>query len=343
MSSAPIKQNNSALEELSAHLAEEMAQVDALIAENLKSQSDLAQKIAQHLVSSGGKRLRPMLVLAAFHLAHETDAAQNENSIRMAAAVEMIHTATLLHDDVVDDNARRRGQPTARMLWGNQASILVGDFLLGRAFEIMVAASKASAQFDALQVLSRAAAIIAEGEVMQLTADDDSQMDEAHILKIIAAKTASLFAAAAETGAILARCSDQKRAALADYGQNLGMAFQLMDDALDYDGTLSRLGKQIGGDFREGKVTLPMIVCWQHAGSAEREFWRNAISAPETTKPADFKKACKLMERHGALAATRDHALDYAQRARASLVMFPDNVWRRGFEDMADFAISRDF
>ncbi len=331
-------------EELVERLAPEMAQVDKMIAQNLKSQSELAQKIAQHLISSGGKRLRPMLVLAAAHLADERGVYQEAAHIQMASAVELIHTATLLHDDVVDESAQRRNQPSARILWGNPASILVGDFLLGRAFEITVAVG----ELEALRVLSRTASIIAEGEVMQLavndsTQDDATQMDQTRIIEIISAKTASLFSAAAETGAILAQCSGEKRAALTQYGHHLGMAFQLMDDALDYDGASSKFGKPIGGDFREGKITLPMALCWQHANSAERDFWRAVISVPKKTRPSDFKKARQLMERHGSLKATRDYALDYAHKARATLKVFPDNVWRRGFENMVDFSTSRDF
>ena len=344
MSSATFTQSKAptqALEELTQRLAPEMAQVDALIVKSLKSQSELAQKIAQHLISSGGKRLRPMLVLAATHLADERGDYQGAAHIHMASAVELIHTATLLHDDVVDESTQRRSRPAARILWGNAASILVGDFLLGRAFGLMVAVS----DLEALKVLSQTASIIAEGEVMQLAAakEDTAQIDEAKIISIIAAKTASLFSAAAETGAILAQCSSEKRAALARYGDNLGMAFQLMDDALDYEGASSKFGKQSGGDFREGKVTLPITLCWQHAGSAEREFWQRAMSQPEKSKPSDFKKARQLMERHGALKATREYALDYANKARSALEIFPDSAWRRGFEDMVDFSTSRDF
>ena len=324
------------IDDLTRRLAPDMGQADALLLDRLSSQSALTHKIAHHLISSGGKRLRPMVVLASAYLGHIEDIAP---AIKMAAAVELMHTATLLHDDVVDESAKRRNRPTAHILWGNPAAILVGDFLLGRAFEMMVEVGS----LDALRILSRSASIIAEGEVRQLDLKGAIDIDEKQMMEIVAAKTASLFSAASEVGAILADCDDERRQAIKNYGYYLGMAFQLMDDALDYDGASALFGKNIGGDFFEGKITLPMILCWRQGTASERQFWEDRVSDPKSSKPSHFKKACKLIKDYDCLKITHDYAMDYATQARKSLSIFPNNQWRGAFEDIADFCVLRSF
>ncbi len=306
-------------------LAPDMAAVNDIILRQLKSQSLLSEKIANHLISSGGKRLRPVVVLASAHLSGLKDMTAAH---KMAAAIEIMHTATLLHDDVVDESDKRRNQPSAHILWGNAAAILVGDFLLGRAFELMVEVGS----LEALRILSASASIISEGEVMQLDLKGAMSIKEAEMMKVIAAKTASLFAAAAETAAILADLPPPQRQGLRDFGFNLGMAFQLMDDALDYDGASSQFGKPPGTDFFEGKITLPLILCYRKAGPAERTFLAERIENPQSSKPSDLKKTCKLIHKYDTLISTRDFAVGYIEKAKAQLKDFNDPLWLAQFE-----------
>ncbi len=252
-------------------VAEDMNAVNRIILDKAVSDVELIPTLAHHLIDSGGKRLRPMLTIAAAKLCGY----QGEGHVRLAAAVEFMHTATLLHDDVVDESDYRRGKEAARRVWGNQASVLVGDFLLGQAFRMMVEVGS----LGALKILSGAAAIIAEGEVMQLAAAKNTATTEDEYLAIINAKTAALFSAATEVGAAIANRPAEEQAALKSYGRNLGIAFQLVDDALDYSGDSARLGKAIGDDFREGKITLPVILCFRRGGDAERAFWRRTLGA----------------------------------------------------------------
>ena len=251
-------------------VAEDMQAVNRIILDKAVSDVELIPKLAHHLIESGGKRLRPMLTIAAAKLCGY----QRDGHIRLAAAVEFMHTATLLHDDVVDESDYRRGKASARRVWGNQASVLVGDFLLGQAFRMMVEVGSLSA----LKILSGAAAIIAEGEVMQLAAAKNTATTEDAYLAIIDAKTAALFSAAAEVGGAIANRPAEEQAALRSYGRNLGIAFQLVDDALDYSGNSARLGKSVGDDFREGKITLPVILCFRRGGDRERAFWKRTLS-----------------------------------------------------------------
>jgi octaprenyl-diphosphate synthase len=247
----------------------DMARVNAMILSRTGSDVQMIPEVANHLISSGGKRLRPMLTLAsAAHFGYP-----GEGHIKLAASVEFMHTATLLHDDVVDESDLRRGKPAARMVWGNQASVLVGDFLLGQAFKMMVEVGSLAA----LDILSSAAAVIAEGEVMQLDAAKDLKTDEATYLAVVRAKTAVLFAAAAEVGPVVADAGAAERAAFSAYGLNLGLAFQLVDDALDYGGSSQKLGKRVGDDLREGKITLPVILAYAAGSEDERAFWRRCI------------------------------------------------------------------
>jgi octaprenyl-diphosphate synthase len=310
----------------------DMAGVNALIHARLQSEVPLIPALGDHLVEAGGKRLRPLLTVAAARLCG-TD---NEAHRNLAAAVEFIHTATLLHDDVVDGSQLRRGKVAAHLIWGGSASVLVGDFLFARAFELMVE----TGSLKALDILARASRVIAEGEVLQLTRVRDLQLDQATYLEIIRGKTAELFAAAAESGAVVSGASEAQVAALADYGLKLGLAFQLADDALDYGGASETLGKNAGDDFREGKVTLPLLLAIQRSGAAEAAFWERTVGEREQSD-ADFRRARELILTTGGLAATLDLARDYAGEAKAALQLFPKNDWRASLEALADFAVDR--
>ncbi|MBL4785020.1 MAG: polyprenyl synthetase family protein, partial [Cohaesibacteraceae bacterium] len=249
--------------------ADDLRRVNSLILEKAGSDVEMIPEIARHLISSGGKRLRPMLTLAAATMCGY----QGEGHVKLATSVEFMHTATLLHDDVVDESEMRRGKKAARMLWGNQATVLVGDFLLGQAFKMMVEVGS----LTALDILSNAACVIAEGEVLQLGAAKNTSTTEDEYLAVISAKTAALFSAACEVGPVLQNSSRDERAAFRSYGQNLGLAFQLIDDALDYGGSSIDLGKNTGDDFREGKITLPVVLAFRRGNEKERSFWKRCL------------------------------------------------------------------
>jgi octaprenyl-diphosphate synthase len=289
-------------------------------------------QIAEHLISSGGKRLRPMVTLAAAQMFGYA----GEGHVKLATSVEFMHTATLLHDDVVDESGMRRGRQTARMIWGNQASVLVGDFLLGQAFRMMVDVGS----LDALDVLSTAASVIAEGEVMQLAAAQNLETTEDEYLAVIKAKTAALFSAAAEVGPIIAGASRSDRAALRSYGTNLGLAFQLVDDALDYGGSSKDLGKNVGDDFREGKVTLPVILSYRRGTAEEREFWKSAIEGRDNGD-AELEKALGLMTRCSAIGDTIGRARHFGEIARDALAPLKPTPQKSALLEVIDFCISR--
>jgi octaprenyl-diphosphate synthase len=288
--------------------------------------------LADHLITGSAKRLRPLLTVAAARLAGGRDDA----CLKLAAAVEFIHTATLLHDDVVDSSQLRRGRVAAHLIWGAPSSVLVGDFLFARAFELMVGAGS----MPALEILARASRVIAEGEVLQLTRAHDLDLSQDVYLEIIKAKTAELFAAAAEAGAVSAGASADRCKALRKYGQDLGLAFQLVDDALDYSGDSETLGKNPGDDFREGKATLPLLLAMARTGAKERDFWVRTVDRREQTE-ADFDRARDLMRQTGALQSTLDLARSYAESAKAMLADFGANPWRPALEDLADVAVAR--
>ena len=316
-----------------ARLAQaDMAAVDALIIERMQSDVPVIPLLAEHIVAAGGKRMRPLITVAAARAAGGTI----ENPVKLAAAVEFIHTATLLHDDVVDGSERRRGKVAAHLIWGSATSVLVGDFLFARAFELMVE----TGQMRALGILATASSVIAEGEVLQLTRAHDLNLDQATYLKIISAKTAELFAAAAEAGAVGAGADDKVTAALRAYGLNLGLAFQLADDALDYGGSSEALGKNAGDDFREGKVTLPLLLAMAKTRGREDAFWERTINKGERTED-DFRRARELIIGTGAVTATLDTAGDYADEAKAALRVLPKSDWRDALDALADFAVSR--
>ena len=272
------KRDAASIAKLVALTAADMGRVNELILSKAGSEVAMIPEVANHLISSGGKRLRPMLTLAAAQMFGYA----GDGHVKLATSVEFMHTATLLHDDVVDESDLRRGKKTARMIWGNQASVLVGDFLLGQAFSMMVDVGS----LDALDILSTAASIIAEGEVMQLAAANNLETTEDEHFAVIKAKTAALFSAAAEVGPVIAGATRTDRAALRSYGINLGLAFQLIDDALDYGGSAKDLGKNVGDDFREGKVTLPVILAYRRGSVEERAFWKSAIENRESDDAA---------------------------------------------------------
>lgn len=312
--------------------AADMTRVNELILSKAGSDVEMIPEIANHLISSGGKRLRPMVTLAAAQMFGYV----GDGHVKLATSVEFMHTATLLHDDVVDESDLRRGRKTARMIWGNQASVLVGDFLLGQAFRMMVDVGS----LDALDILSTAASVIAEGEVMQLAAAKNLETTEDEHFAVIKAKTAALFSAAAEVGPVIARASRADRAALRSYGMNLGLAFQLIDDALDYGGSAKDLGKNVGDDFREGKVTLPVILSYRRGSASERAFWKSAIE-DNATDDAALDKAIGLMARHAAIADTIGRARHFGEIARDALAPLDASAQKTALIDVIDFCISR--
>ena len=310
----------------------DLERVNNLIIERMKSPVALIPKLAGHLIAAGGKRLRPMLTLAASRLAGYT----GERPIRIAACVEFIHTATLLHDDVVDQGERRRGLTSANRLWGNSASVLVGDFLFSRAFELMVE----DGSLKVLAILSRASSVIAEGEVLQLTTANDVETSETLYLDVIKAKTAELFAAACRLGPVIAERPEVEEKALEAYGMNLGIAFQAIDDVLDYAAKQAVFGKTIGNDFSEGKMTLPVVLAYRRGNDEERQFWRRTVNNLDQ-KPGDFERAVALMEKHGALADAVARARHYGSIARDSIGIFSDGPPKAALLDLIDFCIER--
>ena len=328
------KRKAPSLEPLLALCDGDMTQVDREIVVRMRSPVSLIPELAHHLVGAGGKRMRPLLTVAAARLCgYETS---DDRHVKLATCVEFIHSATLLHDDVVDVSALRRGKPSANSLWGDKASVLVGDFLFTRAFELMVEVGS----LDVLAVLSRASLTIAEGEVLQLVSQRDTSTPEATYLEVIKAKTARLFAAAAEVGAMIAGHNGPERVALESFGMNLGIAFQLVDDALDYSGREAQLGKSVGDDFREGKITLPVILAFLRGRTVEREFWKRTIERLEQ-RDGDLEHAQALIDRYGALFDTLERARHYGAMARDALGLFPDSPLKAALLEAVDFAIDR--
>lgn len=309
-----------------------MGRVNELILDRCGSDVGMIPEVARHLIDSGGKRLRPMLTIASAMMCGY----RGNGHIKLAGSVEFMHTATLLHDDVVDESDLRRGKLAARMVWGNQASVLVGDFLLGQAFKMMVEVGS----LEALDILSNAAAVIAEGEVMQLSAAKNMATTEDEYLAVIAAKTAALFSAAAEVGPTIAGRGRDDRAAFRSYGTNLGLAFQLIDDALDYGGSSADLGKQVGDDFREGKVTLPVVLAYRRGSDEDRAFWSRVLVEGKI-EDGDLEQAIALMRRHGAIDDTIARARHFGVVARDALAPFPESACRSALLEAVDFCISR--
>ncbi|GAB4286178.1 MAG: polyprenyl synthetase family protein [Roseovarius sp.] len=320
-------------EELAQLLSARLDAVNALIRERMASRhAPRIPEITAHLVEAGGKRLRPMLTLASAQMCGY----RGDHDVHLAATVEFIHTATLLHDDVVDESSQRRGRPTANLLWDNKSSVLVGDYLFARAFQLMVE----TGSLRVLDILSDAAATIAEGEVLQLSAARDLRTDEAIYLQVVRGKTAALFSAATQVGGVLAGVDEAQIAALYEYGDALGIAFQISDDLLDYQGDSRVTGKNVGDDFRERKLTLPVILALAGASAEERAFWQRTIEKGDQ-QSGDLERALEILARHDALARTRQAAHGWAERARAAMARMPAHPLRRILSDLADYVVSR--
>lgn len=324
----------SPLDQLQDMLAGDMARVNDIIMTRMHSDVPLIPQLAGYLISSGGKRIRPLMTLASAALYN----GDNERAALLAACVEFIHTATLLHDDVVDDSDERRGNPSANTVFGNEASVLVGDFLFSRAFQLMVA----DGSLDVLKILSDAAAIIAEGEVLQLSTQGnlDTSMDE--YLEVVKGKTAALFAAACEVGPVVANADKSQAEALCEYGMCLGIAFQIVDDVLDYAASQEKLGKTVGDDFREGKMTAPIILALEKADDEERAFWTRTLGDRDQDE-GDLSRAQAIIAKHDTLAAGLALARTYAEKARLALSEAPDSPLRAVLDDLAIFTVERDF
>ena len=313
-------------------VSSDLNQVNAVILDRMQSDVFLIPELAGHLIAGGGKRLRPMLTLACAKLLDYPGTRHH----KLAAAVEFIHTATLLHDDVVDGSGLRRGKRTANIIWGNPASVLVGDFLFSRSFELMVE----DGSLKVLKILSRASRIIAEGEVDQLTAQRRIETSEDHYLEIISAKTAALFAAACRIAAVVGERDESVEEALDSYGRNLGVAFQLIDDAIDYSSDGATMGKEVGDDFRDGKITLPVILAVARGNDEERAFWRDAMEGRRVADE-DLAHATSLLARHQAIEDTLERARHYGQRAINALGSFPNGKAKSALIEAVEFAISR--
>jgi octaprenyl-diphosphate synthase len=326
------RQKKPNLDKLQALVTDDLRAVNEVIVQRMESPVALIPQLAGHIVASGGKRLRPILTLAAARMCGY----EGERHIPLAACVEFIHTATLLHDDVVDESELRRGQASANAVWGNQASVLVGDFLFSRAFQVMVA----DGSLKVLKILSDASAVIAEGEVLQLMTTGDTATGEANYLEVITAKTAELFAAACRIGAVVAERPKAEEDALLSYGTNLGIAFQLIDDVLDYSAKQAELGKTVGDDFREGKVSLPAILAFNRGDEDERAFWRRTLEDLDQSDD-DLERAIALMTKHNALSDTVDRARHYGAVARDALGIFQDNPQKLALLELVDFCIER--
>lgn len=323
---------NGGLEPLSALVADDLQAVNRLIVEYMHSPVALIPQLASHIVAAGGKRLRPMLTLAAAKLCSY----QGERHLGLAACVEFIHTATLLHDDVVDASDLRRGLATANAVWGNKPSVLVGDFLFSRAFQLMVT----DGSLEVLRILSNASAIIAEGEVLQLMTANDTSSDEKAYMDVIEAKTAALFAAACRIGAVVAERPAAEEDALERFGSGFGIAFQLVDDILDYSALQAELGKAVGDDFRDGKITLPVVLAFQRADEPERAFWRRCLENQDQ-HDGDFEQAIEILQRRDALADAMARAREYATASRQALECFPDNPAKSALNEVVEFCIDR--
>lgn len=325
-----------ALRDLAEYLADDMAACNRAIVERMDSPVALIPQLAAHLVAAGGKRLRPLLTLASARLCGYQPDATHQRHVALAACVEFIHTATLLHDDVVDESSLRRGMASANAVFGNKASVLVGDFLFARSFQLMTD----DGSLKVMNILSSASATIAEGEVLQMSTQNDLSTQIDQYLEVIHGKTAALFAAACRVGAVVADRGEAEERALESYGTNLGMAFQLVDDALDYAADQARLGKTVGDDFREGKITLPVLAAYAAGSPEDRAFWQRVIEESEQ-KPEDLDHALRLIEQTGAIRTTLARATEYADAAREALSIFPPSRLRQMLQDTASYTVSR--
>ena len=320
------------LEALSNMLDEDMRAVNKVILDRMQSPVALIPQLASYLIAAGGKRIRPLLTLAATQIYN----GDMETAYKLAASVEFIHTATLLHDDVVDESLERRGKEAANIVFGNQASVLVGDFLFSRAFELMTD----SDNIDILKILSNASAVITQGEVLQLSAVNNIDITMDDYIEIITSKTAALFSAACEVGPVLAGAPADQAKAMYDYGLNLGIAFQIADDALDYSSDRETLGKVVGDDFREGKMTAPILFALENADDEERAFWMRTIGSNEQNDD-DLKKAQDILEKHNCIQSSLVLAQDYATKAQLALEKIPKSSLTPLLHDLVPYTIFR--
>ena len=326
------ERKSSPLDRLAKLVDDDLKAANAAIITRMHSPVSLIPQLAGHIIAAGGKRLRPMLTLASARMCGYG----GDRHILLSACIEFIHTATLLHDDVVDESDLRRGEASANALWGNKPSVLVGDFLFTRSFSMMVE----DGDLEVLRVLSQAAATLAEGEVLQLVTANDTETSETAYLDVIKAKTAELFAAASELGAVVAERPKAEQDALRDYGMNLGIAFQLIDDALDFSAKQEALGKAVGDDFREGKITLPIILAFARGNDEERAFWRRTMEDLDQND-GDIDYAQGLLAKHKALDDTVARAQHYGAIARDALGIFPESEIKTALIDTVDFCINR--
>lgn len=328
------------LQKLLDYLASDMELCNRVIMDRMQSSVELVSQLAAHLIVAGGKRLRPLLTLASARLCgYEQQPHENmPRHVRLATSIEFLHTSTLLHDDVVDESKLRRGIESANVVFGNAASVLGGDFLFARAFQIMTE----DGSLDVMRVISQACATIAEGELLQMTTQNDLSTSIPKYFEVIYGKTAALFAACCRVGSIVADCSVKDEEALENYGLNLGMAFQLVDDALDYSAKQEELGKTVGDDFREGKITYPILIAYQKADVEEKKFWERVIEKCDQTDQ-DLKYALSLIHKHQALEATLQEAMSFANKACDAIRHFPESELHTLFEEIAQYTVTRHF
>ncbi len=329
-----MKKNiKNSVDDLQLYFAQDMQAVDKLINSYITSNlTPVISELSNHLINAGGKRLRPLLTLAASDLCNYSGASH----IKLAAAIEFIHTATLLHDDVVDESFQRRGKPTANILWDNQSSVLVGDYLFSKSFQLMVETDS----LKVLSILADASSTISEGEILQLSAVKNIKTDESAYFKIIEGKTAALFAAATEVGAVISNVEDKEADALANFGKALGISFQITDDLLDYVGSEEVLGKNIGDDFKEGKVTLPLIKAISKSSKEEKRFWEEVINKG-MQKSSDLEHALLLMRQHNVFDETRSEAIKWSKKARNYLDIFPESKTKVILQELTYFVVER--
>lgn len=329
---APAKPTGNPVNQLHDMLQPQIVALNQTIQDRMTSDVALINQLAAYIIAAGGKRLRPLLTLAVAHMFDTTD----DRTVKLAAAVEFIHTATLLHDDVVDESDQRRGQPSANAMFGNQASVLVGDFLFSRAFELMVETDN----INVLRILSHASAVIASGEVMQLVATGDISLNQDRYIDVIGAKTAALFAAACEAGAVIAGATLEQIDASRRYGEKLGIAFQIADDVLDYTADTDTMGKNPGDDFREGKITLPVVLALTQATAEEKAFWQRCM-ADHDQRDGDFAQAQALLQKYDTITQSLQVAHDYAAQAAQDLTALPDGALNAVLAAIPAYAVSR--
>ena len=329
-----ISKADLSLHNLKKLIKKEFNETDKLIKKQINSDVNRIPKLSKHIIDLGGKRLRPMLTISCAKMLK----IRNKNHIKLAAAVELLHTATLLHDDVVDESVYRRGEKTSHTLWDNKSSILVGDFLLGRAFQLMVETNS----IECLSILSKAAAIIAEGEVLQLVETNNINIKETNYIKIIESKTAALFSSACEVGGVVSGANKSQKKKLFNFGKNLGTAFQLTDDALDYEGSSSKMGKSNGDDFYDGKITLPVILALKNADKQEKDFWEKTFNKKVRNK-TDLRIAKKIIKDKDTINQTHKLANKYGEKAKNIMEDFESNPVRNALIDLVDFSLIRNY